>query len=187
MTSQEQIIKECQKGNLDNFGLIYDDFFDKIYRFIYYKTHHKQTAEDLTSKTFIKALEKINSFDSKKGLFSSWIYRIARNNVIDYYRTNKKNFDISGIWDLGESKDFDKTIDDRDKLAQVSRYLKKFKPEQREIIIMRIWDGLSYKEISEIIGKKEGNCKMIFSRTMTKLRQEIPLVLLIGLLIKTYE
>jgi len=69
MTSQEQIIKECQKGNLDNFGLIYDDFFDKIYRFIYYKTHHKQTAEDLTSKTFIKALEKINSFDSKKGKY----------------------------------------------------------------------------------------------------------------------
>lgn len=187
MTSQEQIIKECQKGDLDNFRLIYDDFFDKIYRFIYYKTHHKQTAEDLTSKTFIKALEKINSFNFRKGLFSSWIYRIARNNVIDYYRTNKKNLDISGIWDLGESKDFNKTIDDRDKLVQVARYLKKFTPEQREIIIMRIWDGLSYKEISEITGKKEGNCKMIFFRTMTKLRQEIPLVLLISLLIKTYE
>jgi len=184
MTSQEQIIKECQAGNLDDFGSIYDDFFDKIYRFIYYKTHHKQTAEDLTSKTFIKALENIKSFDFKKGLFSSWIYKIARNNVIDHYRTKKNDLDISDIWDLGKSNNFDKDMDNKEKLEQVSEYLKELKPEQREIVIMRVWDGLSYKEISEIIDKTEANCKMIFFRTMSKLREEIPLALLITLLIK---
>ena len=184
MSSQEQIIRECQKGNLDEFTELYEQYFDKIYRFIYYKTHHQQTAEDLTSQVFIKTLENIGRFNPRKGLFSSWLYRIARNKVIDYYRTNKKEFDITGFWDLNTGEKIDYDLENKEKLEQVRRYLDKLKPEQREVIVMRIWDGLSYREIAEIIDKKEANCKMIFSRTMKKLREEIPLALLIILLIK---
>ena len=184
MSAQEQIIKECQKGNLDEFTELYEQYFEKIYRFIYYKTHHRQTAEDLTSQVFIKTLENIGRFNPRQGLFSSWLYRIARNKVIDYYRTEKKKFDITGFWDLKSKEKIDVDLENKEKLEQVKQYLNKLKPEQREIIVMRIWDGLSYQEIAEIIDKKEANCKMIFSRTMKKLREEIPLALLIILLIK---
>jgi len=182
MINQEQIIKECQDGNLDEFGVLYDEYFEKIYNFIYYKIHHKESAEDLTSQTFIKALEKIGNYSPNKGLFSSWIYRIARNKVIDYYRTRKSEKDISDVWDLKSDQDIVSDLDTREKLAEVSKYLAKLNPEQREIVVMRVWDSLSYQEISEIIEKSEANCRMIFSRTMTKLRQEIPLALLIILL-----
>jgi len=184
MVNQEHLIKQCQAGNLDEFTGLYDEFFDKIYRFIYYKTHHRETAEDLTSQTFVKALEKINTFDFNKGMFSSWIYRIARNKVIDYYRTRKIEFDIDDVWNLGKDENMARDMDNLDKLKQVSKYLKELKPEQREIVIMRIWDGLSYREISEIIGQSQDNCKMIFSRVINKLRGEIPLTILISLLIR---
>lgn len=184
MSAQEQIIRECQKGNLDEFTELYEQYFEKIYRFIYYKTHHQQTAEDLTSQVFIKTLENIGRFNPGQGLFSSWLYRIARNKVIDYYRTEKKEFDITGFWDLKTGEKIDYDLENKEKLDEVRRYLDKLKPAQREIMVMRIWDGLSYQEIAEILNKKEANCKMIFSRTMKKLRQEIPLALLIILLIK---
>lgn len=58
--SEQQVISQCQQGQLDGFGQLYDLYIKKIYNFIYYKTHHQQTAEDLTSQTFLKALSKIN-------------------------------------------------------------------------------------------------------------------------------
>ena len=100
MDSKEQkLIKDCLGGDLKKFGGLYELYIDKIYKFIYFKTHHKETAEDLVSQTFFKALENIKGFDPSKGKFSSWLYRIARNCVIDYYRTKKAKIDIYDTWD----------------------------------------------------------------------------------------
>jgi len=173
-----EIIKKCQAGNLDDFTLLYDAYVKKIYNFIYYRTQHKETAEDLTSRAFMKALEKISSFENEKGSFSSWLYRIARNSVIDYYRTKKHDADISDIWDLASEENIERDLDTKEKLKKVDEYLKNLKSEQREIIIMRVWQELSYKEIAEIIGKSEASCKMTYARALAKLKQEMPLSVL---------
>lgn len=151
---------------------LYEQYVDKIYKFIYFKTHHKETAEDLTSQTFFKALEKIGDYDSKKGQFSSWLYRIAQNTVVDYYRSRKETVDISDVWDLTAKGDIVRDSEFREQLEKIAKYLAEFSGEQREIIVMRVWDELSYKEIAEIVGKNESNCKMIFSRAINKLRKE---------------
>ncbi|MBA7604560.1 RNA polymerase sigma factor YlaC [subsurface metagenome] len=174
---EQEIIEQCKRGNLEEFEKLYDSYFKKIYSFIYYRTGHKETAEDLTSQTFIKALEKIQGFNLGKGTFSAWIYCIARNKVIDHYRTRKSELDISEVWGLGKDPSLD--IETRDRIREVKNYLKKIKKEQREIVLMRVWDGLSYKEIAEITGKSETNCKMIFFRTIGKLKEEIVLLLIL--------
>ena len=174
---ESTIIRECQKGNLEKFSYLYDQYIQKIYDFIYYKTLHKQTAEDLTSKTFMKALEKIGSFTMEKGSFSSWLYRIARNNVIDHYRTQKHDSNIDDVWDLSDQKDIKADLDIKNKLAEVEKYLLKLSSDQREIVIMKLWDNLSYNEIAEITGKSVAACKMSFSRTLTKLRSEMALMI----------
>lgn len=182
--SEIEIIEKCQAGDLKDFSLLYDSYVKKIYDFIYYRTNHKETAEDLTSRAFMKALEKIGSFDSGKGSFSSWIYRIARNSVIDHYRTKKNDTDIADLWDLDSGDDIEREFDAREKLKKVDQYLKTLKSEQREILIMRVWQEMSYKEIAEILGKSEASCKMSFSRALIKLKKEMPLSLLLLLLIK---
>ncbi len=154
------------------FGNLYQRYVDKIYKFIYYKTHHKETAEDLTSQTFFKALENIKNFDSDKGQFSSWLYRIAKNCVIDYYRTKKETIDIFDAWDLVGREDIKRDSEFKEQLEKVERYLEQFTSEQREIIVMRVWQDMTHKEIAEIIGKSEDSCKMIFSRAINKLRKE---------------
>ncbi|MFH1822108.1 MAG: RNA polymerase sigma factor [Patescibacteria group bacterium] len=182
--NEANIIKQCQRGNLEKFGELYDQYIKKIYNFIFYKTGQKETAEDLTSHTFIKALENIGKYNSTKGSFSSWLYRIARNTVIDYYRTRKENFDITDFTNLSSDENLEDQTDLKQQLEKVQKYLLNLKAEQREIIIMRVWDGLSYEEISQITGKSQASCKMLFLRTINKLRKDLPLNILILLLLK---
>lgn len=188
MISEAQIVENCQKGDLEEFGKLYDKYIKKIYDFIYYKTQHKETAEDLTSIVFTKALEGIGRFD-KNGKFSSWVYRIARNTVIDHYRTKKSDANIDDIWDLAVddpaarrysgASNVEVDLDAREKLEEIRRNLKKLKSEQRDIVIMRVWQEMSYAKIAEVVGKSEASCKMTFSRTIQQLRAEMPLELFI--------
>lgn len=178
----KKIIERCQKGDNDGFVYIYDAYIKKIYNFVYYKTGHRETAEDLTSKTFFNALKNLNSFSLDTENFNSWLYKIARNLVIDYYRTKKEDLNLEDYFDLSHDNEIEVEIDNKRKLEDVKKYLNNLKPEQKEIIILRTWEELSYKEIGEILGKSENSCKMMFSRTIKKLRKDIPLSLLIIIL-----
>lgn len=71
---ESEIITACKAGDTMPFSELYDQYIEKIYRFIYYKTHHKEIAEDITSVTFMKALERLNTFDPSKAQFSTWLY-----------------------------------------------------------------------------------------------------------------
>ncbi len=167
------------------FGQLYDQHVRKIYNYIYYRTHHKETAEDLTSTVFMKALENFQSFNPEKGNFSMWIYRIAKNALIDHYRTLKQNLNIDDIWDISSQTEIPKDTDTHMQLEKVKKYLKTLKPVQRDIIIMRLWDGLSYQEIADILGKSEGSCKVTFSRAIAEIRgtETLALLLLIPLIL----
>lgn len=176
-TNQTEAISACQKGELEKFAILYEMFVDKIYRFIYYKTMHTETAEDLTSQTFMKALEKISTYDSKKGLFATWLYQIARNTVIDHYRNSYPEEDLVDAWHLGDKTDLVAEFDNRELLLKVQKYINKLQPEQREVVLLRLWDNLPYQEIASLLGKTEASCKMIFSRALIKMQDEIILLL----------
>ena len=175
-----------ENNSRSEFTILYDQYVDKIYRFIYYKTHHKETAEDLTSVAFVKALNSFSSFDQNKGGFSAWIYKIARNTVIDFYRSKKTLINIDDVWDLSDNQDIEREVDASLKLAEVKKYLKNLSSEQRDVIILRVWEGLSYKEIAAVLGKSENSCKMMFFRTIKKLKEEMPLVLFLCFILKSF-
>ncbi|MDD3190126.1 MAG: RNA polymerase sigma factor [Candidatus Pacebacteria bacterium] len=181
---EKKIIRKCQKGDWSEFGVLYDFYVEKIYRFVFFKTMHKETAEDLTSRTFLKVVEKIGSFDADTS-FSSWLYAIARNGVIDHYRKKKEEVDIDDFWDICLNEDIDKKIDDRNRLQKVGQYLNRLKPEQREIILMRVWGGMSFREIAEATGRSEGGLKMFFSRFVRGAkREDILNIVILGILIR---
>lgn len=183
MENNEQILEEqFQNGNLEFFTELYNLYIRKIYGFVYFKTHHKQIAEDLTGEIFLKALENFKKFNLEKGRFSSWIYRIARNTIIDYYRTRKFEYNISDAWDLSAKDDINLDAENKEKIDKVRNFLRQMTSEQRDIIILRVWNDLSYREISEIMNKTEANCKMIFSRALGKMQQSGALILLMILL-----
>lgn len=182
---ERDLIKKCQEGDTDAFGELYEHYVQNIYQFLYFKTHHKEIAEDLTSTTFIKALNGIGNFDERKASFKTWLYQIARNTVIDHYRTLHPTGDLEEIWDLKGQEDLEKQTDQKMKFEAIRDYLKTLKSEQREVILLRVWGGHSFQEIAEIMGKTEAACKMNFKRTIEKLREDFGPLLTLFLLIKT--
>lgn len=180
--SDLEIIKDCQKGNSEAFGLLYEKYINKIYNFIYYKTFSRENTEDLVSKTFFKALRNLEDFKGEN--FSAWLYRIARNNVIDHYRTQKKDISLEEIWEMSDDINREDNFDTKEKLEEVKKIIKDMKANQKEIILMRVWDGLSYREIADILGKSEASCKMMFCRATRELKDQMPLLIILLLSLK---
>lgn len=176
---ENEIVSRVQNGETQFFGALYELYLKKIFVFIYYKTHHRETAQDLTSQTFMKALEKISTFDSGRGRFNSWIYGIARNSVTDHFRSFHFAKNIEDVWDLTTGEDVVRDVSNKIQLEEIRVGLQKLSPQQREIIILRVWQGLKFSEISEILGKSEAACKMEFSRGIKNLEKEVILVLLL--------
>lgn len=179
--SEQEAIASCQAGNLQDFDLLYTQFVDRIYAYIYRRIHDRQTTEDLTSTTFLKALEKISTFKAGKAPFSAWLYRIARNTIIDYYRTHRETAELSDVWELPSSEDrpdevTSKVVD----VDAIKKALQGLPPLKREILLLRLWEGLSFQEIAVITGETEGNCKVIASRTLAALKTQLhPLLFLL--------
>ena len=180
----KELVIQCQSGNLSVFWELYDRYIDRIYKFIYLKTSSREIAEDITSEVFYKAMNSIGSFRSKEetASFKSWIYTIANNKVIDFYRTKKQVSDIEECYNLWTHKDFSWDVDNKDKVNKVLDFLETLKVDQKEVILLRIWEDLSYKEISEITGKSLDNCKKIVSRNLKNIQANFILILLIILI-----
>lgn len=175
MSPLETSIYDCRNGRSDSFSLIYEQFIDRIYRFVFHKTMDDTITEDIVSDVFFKALKNMEKFSwGTEQELSSWLYRIAHNSVIDYYRTKKEHSDLEIIEEThGTSPNYTGQIDDSITLENILRYLDTIPKEQKNILIMRIWDDLSYKEISVITGKSVDACKKTVSRIMSQIATNV--------------
>lgn len=172
LDSENIIIKRAQNGNPEAFGLLYDHYHEQIYRFIYLKTNQKEDAEDLTHQVFLQAFRKIKDYKDYGFPFSSWLYRIARNEVIDFYRSKKNSVsleDISNILKIEDDKKND--LDFKIQLEEVKKAILRLKPEYQDVIIMRFIDDLSIKEVAKILDKSEGAVKLIQHRAIIALKK----------------
>ena len=174
--SDEEIAIACGKSSLQEFDHLYTRYNRQIYAFVSRRTSDRAVAEDLTSMIFLKALEHIRSFSPRKGSFRTWLYRIARNVLIDSYRSNtlRQTEDIETAWDLPAEQSPDQDLHAGLRDGKLHSALAALKPLQREIVLLRIWEDLSYSEIAQITGKSEASAKMLFSRTMKELRTVLP-------------
>ncbi len=178
-----KLVQRFQSWETAVFSQLYEWYVDKIYKFIYLKIYDQQTAEDICQDVFMKAFDKLWKFQiDTNSSFQSWLYTIAYNKVVDSYRKQKDTSSLEDILELWKQTDIHKLIDDKQKLREVLAYLQEMKKEHRDVIFMRVWEELSYKEISDITGMSVANCKKIFSRTSKKLAEHFALFIFLLIL-----
>jgi RNA polymerase sigma-70 factor (ECF subfamily) len=174
LLEEESLINRAKQGEAEAFGKLYDQYAAKIYRFILIKTGRKADAEDLTSQVFLKAWESIHGFEFQGFPFSSWLYRIAGNSVIDYYRTFHSHQDVEEVAEaIQSSEDHISELDLRADTKKIQSAIRNLDPDQQTVILMRFVDELSTKEIASAIGKSEGAIRVIQHRALKNLRQLI--------------
>ena len=158
------------------FSQIYDQFIDKIYRFIFLKVNSQEIAEDLCSETFLKTWQVFKEDEQEIENPQAFLYKIARNLIIDHYRNKAKvqfvSVDCAPINDPGI--DLNQESLDRSDMETVRTVLTELRPEYQEIIIWHYVDDLEIPEIAKMLNKSEGAVRVQLHRALKSLKNRIP-------------
>lgn len=170
---EDKIIERAIRGEASAFGLLYDQYEPKIYRFILLRTSRREEAEDLTHQVFLNAWQRIGAYRSEGHPFGSWLYRIARNLVIDHYRTKKNQVSLDEVDPeiFSFAPAHEETMDRKMLFAKVTKAMLTLKQEHQDVLIMRFVEELSHKEIAETLGKTEGAIKLLQHRAIQGLKK----------------
>ncbi|MBU2534590.1 MAG: RNA polymerase sigma factor [Chloroflexi bacterium] len=167
-----RLVKRAIGGDFAAFGDLYGIYLDRIYRYVFYQVKDKMTAEDITEEVFLKAWKAINSCKGKEQTFSSWLYRIAHNRVIDIFRSQRKaqTIDMETVAELHHpTAKIETELDHQEILDGVAD----LPPNQRQVIILKFIEDLDNREIERIIGKSQGAIRVLQTRALAKLREKL--------------
>lgn len=172
-----KIIENAVRGKASAFGLLYDYYQPKIYRFVLIKVGRREDAEDLTHQVFLNAWQNISGYKNLGFPFSSWLYRIAKNQIIDRYRTRKLEL---GLDDVGaeyfpglDLESIEKDVEQRIRLEQAIESIRKLKDDYQQVLIMRYIEDLTIKETAVAMGKSEGAVKLMQHRAIKELKNTL--------------
>jgi len=167
-----KLIKDAVRGKSSAFGPLYDHYQPMIYRFVVVKVSRREDAEDITHQVFLSAWQNIRSYKNLGHPFSSWLYQIARNQVIDHYRAKKSETSLEKIdpdyFVLPAAAHFD--VGTKLEIEKVRAGMLKLKSEYQDVVVMRFIEDLPIKEVARIIGKTEGAVKLMQHRAIKELR-----------------
>ena len=170
----EDLVRRAQQGHSEAFAGLYEAYYDKIYRYVMFKTGDSLEAEDLTEEVFLRMLESIGSFKWQGYPFTSWLFRIAHNLVIDYYRKSgrqKKTSLDDAMRVVGtDGVDIDRKLDVELSIKEVKDAMGGLTRLQQEVLSLRFAGGLSVAETAEAMGKKENAVKALQHAAIKKLR-----------------
>ncbi len=175
-TSEEAALIEHAKTDKEAFGVLYERYVDRIYKYVYYRTGNVADAEDLTARIFERAMKHIGSYEDKGLPFSAWLYRIAHNLVANWYRDRSRRtfvaLDDVSQWAVSDhGPEFAaQLLEDKDALREA---IGRLPVERQELLMLKYVERLSNAEIGEVMGRSEGAIKSLYHRTLLSLREDL--------------
>jgi RNA polymerase sigma-70 factor (ECF subfamily) len=170
----ERLVSEAQAGDAWAFGRLFDHYHLPVYRYIASRIRRPTDAEDLTQLVFVKALEALPRYESRGIPFGGWLFRLARNAVIDFVRTSHEHADLAESVERPSLEDGpDQIAVFRQELDAVWAALTTLTDEQRDAIALRFFAGLSAREAAEVMGKQEGTVRGLQFRAIAALRRQL--------------
>lgn len=176
MPENEEALVERAKKDPAAFGILYEMYVRKIYKYIYYRTGDHHDAEDLTARTFYRALNNMDGYVNRGLPFSAWLYRIAHNLVANWHRDRNRRqvvpFEELVLVSRGKADPLQmiEANEEKDTLLRAIRHL----PDDRQqLLILKFVEKMSNAEIGQAMGRSEGAIKSLYHRTLIALRKEL--------------
>lgn len=183
LREEKELVRQAQKAP-DAFAQLYDQYYPRIFGYVLRRSANLEAAQDITSETFLKALGKLWQFQWRNVSFSSWLYKIATNEVKQYFRKAEYKKSVSleelqeqGFELLSPHDPENELIEAQEKLEQHQEFLEvqqrivRLPDKYQEVITLRFFEKKQIKEIAEILGKREGTIKSLLHRAVEKLRE----------------
>jgi len=178
--SEAELVKRAQH-NREAFGELYEINYKKIFNYALKRTANVQLSLDITSATFFKAMNQINKYRWRDIPFAAWLYRIASNEINDYYRKEgRRNISIDSISELADNTDFadevnqaEEELSKHEEFLLLHKKLAELPSMYQEVIVLKFFEKKKIKDIVEILGKKEGTIKSLLHRGIEKLREKM--------------
>jgi RNA polymerase sigma-70 factor (ECF subfamily) len=168
----DSLVARAREGDSEAFGALYDAYVDRIYRYLRLRTGDPLEAEDLTEQVFIRAWHAIDRFQQRDRPFVAWLYAIASNAVVDYFRARRREEPLDqALVDPAPAHDPLVASELASRRQVLAKAIRQLPPEQQQIVILRFVEGLSVAEVAAIIGKREGNIRVIQHRALAALRR----------------
>lgn len=167
------IFKVRQTKDAAAYGELYDYYVDRIFRFILFKVATQEEAEDLTSEVFLKTWEYINKTGKRIQNLNALFYRVARNCVIDFYRSRQSNKQVTDeeyLEQIQDERDMERELNTKVEIQNLQQYLKKLKDVYREVLILKYIEEFSISEIANITEKSKGNVRVLLHRATQALK-----------------
>ena len=171
----DAVLSRASQGDLDAFGVLYEQHVDRIFNYIYYRTGNVNDAEDLTARVFQRALHHIGTYTDRGVPFSAWLYRIAHNLVANWHRDRSRRQEIP----LHEAPLLSKGDHPESSLVRTQeqeallKMIRSLPSDRQQLLILKFVDHLSNAEIGSIMGRSEGAVKSLYHRTLLHLRDQI--------------
>ena len=169
----QELVARAQQGDQDAYATLYNTYSKKIHSYLRYHLNNRaDVAEDLAADVFLKAMEKINSYQFNGVPFSAWLYRIAHNHLIDYLRAQPKKQGVSldeciGVDDPSAEKSLDATLTHQ----QLSGAFDGLTGEQRQVIVYRFLQDRSIADTARLMEKNEDAIKQLQVRALRNMRK----------------
>lgn len=174
-TDDKELIAHAAKGDRAAFGALYERYVFRVFRHVYYLTNDSHAAEDLTAQTFLNALEAIHRYEMRGVPFLAWLLRIAYNLTVNYKKVRS-----NGTAPLPEAVQIEGTLYSPEASCeakadgeQVWEGVRRLRGDQRQVIVMRFIDGLSYPDIARVLSKSVGAVRVIQYRALCALRRRL--------------
>ena len=172
MRSEENLVRRAQNSDQEAFAQLYEEYFDKIYRYLALRIGNEMEAEDMTQQVFLNALRSISSFRWRGVPFSAWLYRIAHNQAVDYLRKKKKRTSVPLDESLVASDNNPQSATERKlDIEQLLSATKRLTEAQHEVISLRFTSELSIAQVARVMGKSQGAVKALQHSAIVALRR----------------
>lgn len=172
MKTADALLKRARQWNEDALAQIYDTYAPAIYRYVYRRTGHQDTAEEITADTFHRFLVALKQGGGPTEYLSAWLYRVAHNLIVDFYRRQPpQEPELIDDVTLAEPDHGAVHLERQTQVEQARAALQQLTPLQQQIITLRYLEEMSNEEIAQVVNRTEGAVKALQHRALNSLRR----------------